>query len=262
MIIFKKIKNNRNKIALLNRIDKIEKIISSKNILKVSSLLYKIRDMIDDEKLILSEEQLKGIDSEFEYIEKYSSKMYEELLKNRCYAIIEIINKNRNNFFMNNITSENEEKIYRILYEQKELTDQINILTEQMDDALGKDKSLWLLLNMKRNMLYTKMTILSKNYNTMLAAQSNLIINEEIKKAKEEAEVISSQSCIIDKVEIDNNAHIVNNINNEIIDTSNNINETFVKNFQINNDDYLYEKALEEKINNKKIEGNLTERGM
>jgi hypothetical protein len=94
------------------------------------------------------------------------------------------------------------------------------------------------------------MAIIAKNYSTILNAQSNLILSNEVRRAKEEAEQILSQSYCIDPEEFDDSANYINQANDEIADTTNRISESFAKNFGTNNDDYAYEKALEQQTLN------------
>lgn len=241
---FKNKKEIKNKLKLINNIEKVEKIATEEKLFVVSKNLNKIIDLLDNFEIKLNNTQINKINFELETIKSYLLKGYEELLKNKCESIIAIIKKDK----INDLSKENEEKIYKILGEQTELTAQINILTEKMKDVLGKDKGMWQLFNMQRNTLYSRIAVIAKNYNTILTAQSNLLLTNEVKKAKDEAEVILSQASLIDVNEFENNANFITQTNDDVFDTSNKINESFVRNFSSNNDEYTYEKAFEQKI--------------
>ena len=244
---FKNRKEMKNKLMLINNVTEVEKIVTEAKLFTVSNNLNKIIDLLDNPDIKLDNVQITRINSELETIKKYSTKGYEELLKNKCSSITEIIKRDKICLEVNDASNANEEKIYRFLGEQTELTSQINSLTGKMDNVLGKDKSMWQLLNMQRNTLYNRLAIISKNYSTILTAQSNLFLANDVRKAKKEAEEILSQASLIDASEFEDNASFVTQINDEVFETSNKINDSFAKNFGSNNDDYSYEKSLEKK---------------
>lgn len=244
---FKKRKEMQNKLKLINNVTEVEKIVTEAKLFTVSNSLNKIIDLLDNPDIKLDNVQFIRINSELETIKKYPTKGYEELLKNKCSSIAAIIKRDEISLEVNDASNANEERIYRILGEQIELTSQINALTGKMDNALGNDKSMWQLLNMKRNTLYNRLAIISKNYSTILTAQSNLLLANEVRRAKEEAEEILSQANLIDASEFEDNANFVTQANDEVFETSDKINDSFAKNFGSNNDDYSYEKALEQK---------------
>ena len=251
---FKNRKELKNRLKLINSVAEVEKIVAESRLFTISNSLNKIIDLLDNPDIKLDNIQITRINAELDTIKRFSTKGYEELLKNKCSSITAIIKRDKISLEVNNVSNANEERIYRILGEQTELTSQINALTGKMDDALGKDKSMWQLLNMKRNILYNKLAIISKNYSTILTAQTNLSLANEVRRAKEEAEEILSQASLIDASEFEDNASFVTQTNDEVFETFNKINDSFAKNFGSNNEDYSYEKALEKKTLNGEFE--------
>ena len=98
-----------------------------------------------------------------------------------------------------------------------------------MDSALGKDKNMWLMLNMQKNSLSNKLSILSKNYSTLLTAQSNLQFVDEIQKAKKEAEMVVENQQSIDVADVEIDMNYITQANDETLDTYEKINDSFAK---------------------------------
>jgi len=242
-------KENKIKLELIQQVHDVEQIVSNNRLFAISSILNKIVDMLDNQSLKLDSTQNNKIRNELDIIKKYSTKQYEELLKNKCDLIIAIIRNDKRNLEVNNISNDNQERIYRIIGEQSEITEQIDLLTNKMNDALGKDKCLWQLYNMQRNSLYNRMSVIAKNYSTILSAQSNFELANEVKKAKEEAEVILKQTSLLDTEEFIDDANYITQVNEGVYDSSAKLNEAFAMNFGSNNDN-SYENALEEKLLN------------
>lgn len=138
---FKKRKEMKNKLKLINNVTEVEKIVTEAKLFIVSNSLNKIIDLLDNPNIKLDNVQFIRINSELETIKKYPTKGYEELLKNKCSSIAAIIKRDKISLEVNDASNANEDRIYRILGEQIELTSQINALTGKMDNALGNDKS-------------------------------------------------------------------------------------------------------------------------
>lgn len=247
---FKSNKIKKMKVQLIDSITEVDNLVCSANLYKISSYLRKIIDKLDNPTLLINTTQFERINQEISIIKSYAKKGYEELLTNKCKNIISEIERTSFDDNPNKFENENNDRIYRIIGEQTEIVNQINVLSSKMESVLGKDKNLWLLYNMQRNTLYNRMAIIAKNYSTVLNAQSNLILSNEVRRAKEEAEQILSQSYCIDPEEFDDSANYINQANDEIADTTNRISESFAKNFGANNDDYAYEKVLEQQTLN------------
>lgn len=247
-------KNNKIKIKLINDVIEIEKVISTSRLFSISKYLNEIINILDDCNLIIDSISSNKIINELNKIKMYSFKEYEEYLKSICKNIISILKKDLSNDETNVNLYRNEVQINKMMGIQKELSNQIDEISEKMKDALGKDKSLWLMLNMKRNLLYKKMAIITKNYNAYLNMQCNLELVNEVNEAKENTEDFLEQFEIINYNKFTDDVNYISKINDEVYEVTDKINECFVQNFN-NNDDSLYEKILEEKIineNNKK----------
>ena len=91
------------------------------------------------------------------------------------------------------------------------------------------------------------MATVNKNFQMLLTNQNNIAMAEDVKKAKEMAEVILVQNGLVDVQEFVDNANYTNDVQNEINTTSSKMDEAFLNNFGGANDTYEYEKALEEK---------------
>ena len=80
-----------------------------------------------------------------------------------------------------------------------------------------------------------------------------------VKDAKEASEDIADQNSYIDIQDFSSNSDFISSVQNEVNETSNMMNETLANNFQLEDSDYSYEKALEEKClasNNNEIPTN------
>lgn len=245
---FKKKKDLQKNIELIRKIEIIDSNICSNRLYTISILLKQIINQLDNKDLILTDFQFDTINNSLDTISNHASKGFEELLSSKCNLIISIIKNDLKENEINLTVNDNEEKIYKLIGEQTELTEQIEILTNKMNEALGKDKGKWLLYDMQKKMLYNKMAIIAKNYNTILSAQSNLVLIDDIKKAKTDAETILAKNEFVDPNELEDNISVINQTNIDIQESTNKINDIFVKNFGVHDFSDDYEKALNQKV--------------
>ena len=81
----------------------------------------------------------------------------------------------------------NEDRVFEMIDEMAAIDAQIKSIDAKMDEALGKDKNTWTLLNAKRQALSGRMTVINKNYRTLLESQKALTLASEVRRAKEDA---------------------------------------------------------------------------
>lgn len=250
--ILKNRKQIKEKLRLIEKISLIKNKINDRDLAHIKNQMDNLINLIDDKHLNLNDSTILEIDECLDLINCYLSKNYEVFLESKCQEIkILLSGINRQSFEKQSKLLE--DKVYIMLGQQNDITNQINEINIKLNDSLGKNKNLWIMLNAQKKMLLKKLEINTNNYTALLNVQNNLLLNSEIKSAKNQSDDILKQSLSIDTTDFKSNIDSIYETNTGVFDTTNKLNESFVNNFNSTNDDYEYEKALEEKMINNQV---------
>ena len=235
------------KIKLINTIETIEGNTSKANLYKVNSKLDDISSRLDNQFFELTKEQVDLINECLNQIGKFPDKAYGNFLLNKCSHIDRILS---GEVITNDlkINMQNEDKLFEMLGQLTLIDRQTRVIEKEMDNALGKDKNMWNMLNAKKKILQNRFTVVNKNYQTLNNNIININLVADVRKGKEESEFILSQSELVDTREFTENAEYTTNVDNDVNETSNKMNEVFAMNFGGGTSDSDYEKALEQKL--------------
>lgn len=243
----KKIDLKKEKIRLIERIESAEEVMKNNGLYSVNIQLDKIINRLDNEYLELNKEQISTLDQCISTFESHANKMFEGLLINKCNHINACISSKDAAADIKNATIKNEDKLFEMLGQLSIIDTKIKELDKKMNEALGKDKVLWQMLNSQKTNLKNQALVITKTYNTLLTVQNNAALAKYVKDAKEASEDIADQNSYIDIQDFTSNSDFISSVQNEVNETSNMMNETLANNFQLEDSDYSYEKALEEK---------------
>ena len=250
--ILKNRKQIKEKLRLIEKIALIKNKINDRDLVHIKNQMDNLINLIDDKHLNLNDSTILEIDECLDLINCYLSKNYEVFLESKCQEIkILLSGINRQSFEKQSKLLE--DKVYIMLGQQNDITNQINEINIKLNDSLGKNKNLWIMLNAQKKMLLKKLEINTNNYTALLNVQNNLLLNSEIKSAKNQSDDILKQSLSIDTTDFKSNIDSIYETNTGVFDATNKLNESFVNNFNSTNDDYEYEKALEEKMINNQV---------
>lgn len=250
--IFRNRKQIKEKLRLIEKISLIKNKINDRDLAHIKNQMDNLINLIDDKHLNLNDSTILEIDECLDLINCYLSKNYEVFLESKCQEIkILLSGINRQSFEKQSKLLE--DKVYIMLGQQNDITNQINEINIKLNDSLGKNKNLWIMLNAQKKMLLKKLEINTNNYTALLNVQNNLLLNSEIKSAKNQSDDILKQSLSIDTTDFKSNIDSIYETNTGVFDATNKLNESFVNNFNSTNDDYEYEKALEEKMINNQV---------
>lgn len=250
MILFGKNKfdDKAEKLRLIHRIEQLQSGMFPHGLHKVTAALDKVINLLDDKYLNIRKEQVILVDTFLSDIDAHIGKPYETLLLKKCEHITSVV---RGEYALDEQTVtkiKNEDRLFEMLGELGLIDDQIKALDRKMDAALGTDKNLWNMLNAQRHALTGRMTVINKNYQTLLESQNALSVASEVKKAREEAEAIMRQTEMPDIVEFEENAEFTATVTDDIRESTANMQEVFGRTFGGMADTYEYERALEQKL--------------
>lgn len=246
----KKFGSKKDKLSLINAIEGIEKNTEKANLYKLNARLDEISNVLDNESLVLTKEQVSSINDCLNLIGKHSNKAYEDFLMNKCDQIKNIISGNEKDLEKLKLNMKNEDQLLELLGDLTSIDGQIRSIDKEMNDVLGKNRKSWELLNTKKKILQNTYAIKNKNYQTLNNNMININLAADVRESKKEAESILSQSALVDVSEFTENVESITDVQNEVDDITNKMNDTFSKNFGAGTTDSDYDKALEEKLLN------------
>lgn len=240
--IFKK-KRNVN-LEVIWQIERIQEKVNKMNLFKVGTKMDRLISLLDVNTFVLDQSQVVAIEHCLEVMERHLAKVYEDLLINKCLHIEKIITNGAQEKD-ENVTS-NEDVIYQLIGELNECDAQIKDLTARMDGALGINKNLWCMLKSQRDIMVGRVSVLNKNFQTILKNQNNVAMAEEVRRARGVSEKIFQSTGMVNYEELESNAEFMSDTENEVQMNYDRVEKIFEKNFAYQSDDYAYEKALEE----------------
>jgi hypothetical protein len=250
--IFKK-KRNVN-LEVIERIESVQLKVNKLNLFKVGTKLDKLISMLDVNSFKLNQEQVDVINRYLNVMETHLSKVYEDLLINKCIHIEKVITDGVKDKEDNLIS--NEDVIYRLIGELNECDTQVKDISSRMQAALGVNKNLWCMLKSQRDIILGRVSVLNKNFQTILKNQNNVAMAEEVRHARDVSEKIFQSTGMVNYEELETNAGFMTDTENEVQLNSDRVEKIFEKNFSFQSDDYAYEKALEEAMLNKSVDNN------
>ena len=236
------------KLRLISRIEHIQTEMSSHGLHKVVNNLDKVIYLLDDKGLNISKEQIVLVDTFLSDMGTHISKHYEALLLKKCEHIVSVVKGSNSLVEMTSTKMKNEDRLYEMLGELNLIDSQIKVIEKRMNEALGTDKNLWNMLNAQRRALTNRMMVLTKNYHALLESRNALDIAVEVKKAKEEAATFINAKDALELSELENNAFFVEEVSNEIRESTDFVQEVLNKNFGGGSEAFEYERALEQKL--------------
>lgn len=243
----KKHRIKKAKLQIIGRIEKIQSALTSQGLGKVTYHLDTLTQKLDNEYLELSSDQISRINECLSKMESHINRAYEAYLLNKCNRIDAVLLNSYSVSKLSEAYIQNEDQLYEFVGDLTGIDNQIKDLTSKMDKVLGANEGLWNMYNGEKKQLLNRMATVNKNFQMLLTNQNNIAMAEDVKKAKEMADVILVQNGLVDVQEFVDNANYTNDVQNEINTTSSKMDEAFLNNFGGANDTYEYEKALEEK---------------
>ena len=148
----------------------------------------------------------------------------------------------------------NEEKLYEMQNTLNDIEKQISVVERKMDEALGKDKTLWNMLNSERTRLKNRSLVISKNYKTLLENQQTLAVAKDVQEARFEAEEIMRQNTLDTVAGFEDNVEYTTLAAEDARENNEKVQSVFSKAFGQSDDDaYEYERALEKKLAETKL---------
>ncbi len=244
----KKFDAKKEKLKLIARTEQVRKKLGEHKLYHPNARLDKIADRLDDPALPLTQAQARGIAQCLTSIERHAGEQYEQLLLHKCAQIEGCLESEELAEEIGKISAESEDRLFEMLGELCVLERQVQEIETRMDAALGADKNLWEMLNSRRTCLKNKMLVIQKNYRSLLAGRRNLILSEDVRLAKEEAERIALQSETVDVRDFTENVGFTSDVETEVTGKADALGEIFAKNFGAEGSDFAYERALEEKL--------------
>ncbi len=238
-------KAKKAKLELIDRMSDMKKGLESNSLYRASDEMRKVIGYAGRKEASFTEEQISSASKILESMKPYSStKRCDEILKKKCETIDKILKTGP-------LTKEeeasewNDTKMLASMAEQEILTKQIANLDSQMKANL-KNKSQWQFLYMQQRKASNRLAMLEKNFQSILQAESNLSLANEAKEASKDASVILDQSNLTDVSEFEDNVGDITQAADSVVETGNELNDIFAKNFDSSSIDGAYEKALEE----------------
>lgn len=245
----KKFDSKQAKKDLIEDIESLQRELTAHGLGKITRLLDQVITVLDDKYLQFGSEKSEAMHRFIENMKQHSTKQYDLYLQKKCEHMILVLKDSRSGTQFDTKDIDNDDRLFEIMGESAVLAEQVDDINTKMNDALGNNKSLWLLLNSQKRTLQQRITVLSKNYQTLLEHQSAVAIASEVRKAKEEAESILRSSGSFDLEEFEANAELTTMAAEEVHENTDRIQEVFSKSFGAESvDGSDYERALEEKL--------------
>lgn len=246
--------SNNTKLEIIQKIEDVQSRLTAAGVSRVVLKLDDAISVLDNKFFQLNQEQAKLINSCLDAINAHATKSYETFALKKCEHISSVLRGEVSGDEHTMTELRNEEKLYEMQNTLNDIEKQISVVERKMDEALGKDKTLWNMLNSERTRLKNRSLVISKNYKTLLENQQTLAVAKDVQEARFEAEEIMRQNTLDTVAGFEDNVEYTTLAAEDARENNEKVQSVFSKAFGQSDDDaYEYERALEKKLAETKL---------